>query len=112
MSSYIEFSDDEKRRANQADLYEFLTRRGERLKRSGSEWVWRGGSDKVTIRGNSWFHVYDHEGGGAVRFVQRFFDCDYPEAIQMLLDENCGSFIPAQGGEKGADAQWKVVYQP
>ncbi len=53
----------------------------ETLKRSGSEYEWKDGSAKVTVRGNLWFHQYDHEGGDAIDFVRRFYDKSYPEAM-------------------------------
>ncbi|MDD4492822.1 MAG: DUF3991 and toprim domain-containing protein [Eubacteriales bacterium] len=100
MSSYIHFTDAQKELANRTDLYEFLNRRGEKLKRSGSEWEWKYGDAKITIRGNEWYHHYDRVGGGAVDFVKRFFDADYPQAVQMLLGENCGTVLQPENIQK------------
>lgn len=62
MSSYIHFSEEEKEKARNTDLVSFLKHRGEKLKRSGSEYEWKSDSGKVTIRGNLWFHQYEREG--------------------------------------------------
>ena len=56
MSSYIHFTEEQKEQARQTDLCDPLQRQGEKLKRSGREYEWRDGSQKVTIRGNLWFH--------------------------------------------------------
>ena len=66
MSSYIHFTEEQKTQARQTDLVDLLQRQGEKLKRSGSEYEWRDGSQKVTIRGNLWFHQYERVGGDAV----------------------------------------------
>lgn len=58
------------------------------LKRSGSEFEWRDGSGKVTIRGNEWYHQYEKVGGDAISFVRRFYDKTFPEAMDFLLGEN------------------------
>lgn len=47
------------RKNRRTDLSEFLGRRGEKLKRSGSEWEWKYGDAKITIRSNEWYHHYD-----------------------------------------------------
>ena len=91
MSTYIHFTEAQKERAKSTDLLSFLQSRGEMLKRSGSEYEWRDGNAKVTIRDNKWFHHYDNEGGTAVDFVRRFFNVDFPEAMQILLGENYGT---------------------
>ena len=100
MSSYIYFTDEQKERASGTDLVEFLSRRGEKLKRSGSEWEWKYGDAKITIRGNEWYHHYDRVGGGAIDFVKRFFDADYAQAVQMLLNGNCGTVIQPENIQK------------
>ena len=54
-TKYIHFTDEQKEQARRTDLADLLRSQGEALKRSGSEYEWRDGSQKVTIRGNLWF---------------------------------------------------------
>lgn len=91
MAHYIHFTDEQKALARQTDLCDLLRRQGEKLKRSGSEYEWRDGSQKVTIRGNLWFHQYERTGGDAVDFVQRYFHKSFPEAMEYLLGCGCGT---------------------
>ena len=70
-TQYIHFTEEQKQTARQTDIAELLRRQGQTLKRSGSEYEWKNGSAKVTVRGNLWFHQYDHEGGDAIDFVRR-----------------------------------------
>lgn len=55
------------------------------MRRSGSEYEWRDGAQKVTIRGNLWFNQYERVGGDAVDFVRRYYGMDYPGAVAYLL---------------------------
>lgn len=96
MSSYIYFTEEERERARTADLVELLKSQGETLKRSGSEFEWLDGTQKVTIRGNLWFHQYERVGGDAVGFVRKFYNKEYSEAVQFLLDGKCGTIIRAK----------------
>ena len=84
-TKYVHFTDEQKEQARQTDLCELLRSQGETLKRSGTEYEWKDGSQKVTIRGNLWFHQYDRQGGDAIDFVRRFYHKDYPEAVSYLL---------------------------
>lgn len=88
-TQYIHFTEEQKQTARQTDIAELLRRQGQTLKRSGSEYEWKDGSAKVTVRGNLWFHQYDHEGGDAIDFVRRFMGKSYPEAVEFLLS-GCG----------------------
>lgn len=87
---YIHFTEEQKQAARETDLAAFLQRRGEGLKPSGSEYEWRDGAQKVTIRGNVWFHQYERVGGDAIDFVRRFYSLDYPGAVELLLDGRSG----------------------
>ena len=87
---YIHFTEAQKLAARETDLVAFLQHRGEELKRSGSEYEWRDGAQKVTIRGNVWFHQYERVGGDAIDFVRRFYGMDYPQAVELLLDGHAG----------------------
>ena len=93
---YVHFTDEQKLAARETDLVAFLQRRGEELKRSGSEYEWRDGAQKVTIRGNVWFHQYERVGGDAIDFVRRFYGMDYPQAVELLLDGHAGFERPTQ----------------
>lgn len=84
-TQYIHFTDAQKEQARQTDLVSLLKSQGETVKRSGKEYQWRDGSEKVTVRGNLWFHQYDRDGGDAIDFVRRFYNKSYPEAVEYLL---------------------------
>ena len=86
---YIHFTEEQKLRASEVDLVEFLRHQGEKLIRSGPEY--RLDSDhSVTIRGNGWYDHATGQGGGPISFVQQFYNLSYPEAVTCLL-----------GGEQG-----------
>ncbi len=89
MSEYISFTQEERDRAHHTDLTALLHSQGEVLKRSGTEYEWRVGGQKVTIRGHLWYHQYEQVGGDAVGFVCRFYGKSYPEALQFLLSQEC-----------------------
>ena len=82
---YIHFTEEQKQAARQIDIAGLLHSQGETLKRSGGEYEWRDGSQKVTIRGNLWFHQYDRQGGDTIDFVRRYYNKSYPEAVEYLL---------------------------
>ena len=89
-TEYIHFTTEQREAARQTDLVALLQSQGERLKRSGKEYVWRDGSEKVTVRGNLWFHQYERIGGDSVDFVRRFYNMDFPQAVNFLLGNNGG----------------------
>lgn len=91
---YIHFTDEQKLRANNVDLPEFLRRQGEKLIPSGRD-KRLAADHSITVRGNQWFDHASEQGGGAISFVQNFYGLTYPEAVVRLL-----------GGEQG------VVYEP
>ena len=102
ISTYIHFTKEQREQARRTDLANFLISHGEKVKKSGSEYEWLDGSQKVTIRGHLWYHQYEQKGGDAVDFVRRFYNKDYAEAVEMLLN-NCGGQIitsPPTGKER------------
>ena len=92
ISTYIHFTKEQREQARRTDLANFLISQGEKVKKSGSEYEWLDGLQKVTIRGHLWYHQYEQKGGDAVDFVRRFYNKDYAEAVEMLLN-NCGGQI-------------------
>lgn len=59
ISTYINFTKEEREQARRTDLAKFLINQGEKVKKSGSEFEWLDGSQKVTIRGHLWYHQYE-----------------------------------------------------
>ena len=100
MSKYIHFTEEQKEQARRTDLVSFLRSRGEKLKRSGSEYEWKAGGEKVTVRGNIWYHQYEREGGDAIDFVRRFYNMDFPEAVSTLLAEQGIVVMPQEETKK------------
>lgn len=98
--SYMKFSDQQKAQAHQTDIVSLLKSQGETVKKSGSEYEWKDGSRKVTIRGNLWYHQYDRVGGDAINFVRRFYNKNYPEAVEFLLGGCDGTLVTAPPIEK------------
>ena len=56
-TKYIHFTEQQKEQARQTDIAQMLRSQGETLRRSGSEYEWREGSEKVTVRGNLCFII-------------------------------------------------------
>ena len=89
---YIPFTDEQKVMANSVDLAEFLRMRGEKLERVGREHklIYYDGSgkhDSITLRGSTWFDHKNQVGGGAIKFMQEFYDMDFQTAVQELLGQ-------------------------
>ena len=84
MAGYIYFTEEQKQRANQVDLEDFLSRQGEKLLRSGREK--RLSSDhSITVRGNRWYDHATERGGYPIDFVKMFYGQSFPDAVTMLL---------------------------
>ena len=103
--AYIHYSEQQKEQARRTDLCELLRSQGEQLKRSGSEYEWRDGSEKVTIRGNLWFHQYEQRGGDAIDFVRRYYNKSYPEAMEYLLGGANGTLVMAEAIPRKENAE-------
>lgn len=87
---YIPFTEEQKVIANSVDLEHFLRMRGEKLERVGreSKLIYYDGSgkhDSITIRGSTWFDHKNQTGGGAIKFMQEFYDMKFADAVQELL---------------------------
>ena len=89
---YIPFTDEQKVLANSVDLEQFLRMRGEKLERVGREhkliyYDGSGGHDSITLRGSTWFDHKNQVGGGAIKFMQEFYDMDFQTAVHELLGQ-------------------------
>lgn len=91
MGNYIPFTEEQREEARRTDLAAFLRQCGEEVQKSGSECMWLDHGQKVTIRGNLWFHQYEQVGGDAIDFACRFYHMDYPEAVQLMLSMGVGT---------------------
>ena len=89
---YIPFTDEQKILANSVDLEQFLRMRGEKLERVGREhkliyYDGYGKHDSITIHGSTWFDHKNQVGGGAIKFMQEFYNMDFQTAVQELLGQ-------------------------
>lgn len=100
MSKYINFTKEQREQARRTDLANFLISQGEKVKKSGSEYEWLDGSQKVTIRGHLWYHQYEQKGGDAIDSIRKFYNKDYAEAVQMLLSNYGGQIVNLQTTER------------
>lgn len=104
---YIPFTDEQKQLANSVNLAEYLRVRGEKLERVGREhkliyYDSSGKHDSITIRGSKWFDHKNQTGGGAIKFMQEFYDMDFQTAVQELLGR---SISPLSNSPPKSDKQ-------
>ena len=95
---YINFSDEDLYRANNADLVKFLESHGERVKRVGAtfQYIYKdaaGTHDSVTISGGKWYDHKNQRGGYAVKFLHEFLGFSFQDSVLELLGGNCSSQI-------------------
>ena len=93
---YINFSEDDIYRANNADLVSYLGGCGGRVKRVGStyQYIYTDGSgthDSVTISGGKWYDHKNQRGGYAVKFLQEFLGFSFQDAVVELLGGHCSA---------------------
>ena len=90
---YIKFTEEEIQRAGNIDIAELLRAEGETVKPEGSWYAWMDGTEKVSIKANTFFHQYERKGGNAIDFVRRFMNKTFPEAVQYLLGNGAGQIV-------------------
>ncbi len=110
MGQYIPFTEEQKLRAGEVDLEDFLLRRGEKLLVSGREK--RLASDhSITVRGNEWYDHAAERGGGPVSFVQNYYGLSYPEAVSLLLGSEAGQIYPPAQERKEQPPKASVTWR-
>ena len=93
---YINFSEDDLYRANNADLVAYLGGCGGHVKNVGStyRYVYTDGSgthDSVTIHGGKWYDHKNQRGGYAVKFLQEFLGFSFQDSVIELLGGHCSA---------------------
>ena len=81
-----EYTREQIQRADDTDLYIFLSGRGEQFKRCGKEYRWLR-HDSVMINKNEWYRFSQNKGGHAIDFMKEFYDLSFAEAVKELLGE-------------------------
>lgn len=81
-----EYTREQIQRADDTDLYVFLSGRGEQLKRCGKEYRWLR-HDSVMINKNEWYRFSQNKGGHAIDFMKEFYGLSFAEAVKELLGE-------------------------
>lgn len=81
-------SDCDIRLANSQDIACILRGRGERIKRSGKEYIWQSDKGKVSIKGDLWYSHYELTGGHTIDFCQKYFGLSFVEAVSEILGKN------------------------
>ena len=85
MPKFIHYTEQQKEQARMTKIADILRNQGEAVRKSGTEEEWLNGNQKVSIKGNLWYHQYEQIGGNAIDFVQKFMNKSYPEAMDYLL---------------------------
>ena len=81
-----EYTREQLQRADDTDLYVFLSGRGEQFKRCGKEYRWLR-HDSVMINKNEWYRFSQNKGGYAIDFMKEFYGLSFAEAVKELLGE-------------------------
>lgn len=114
MTQYVEFTTEELERANSVLLVDFMSRRGERLVKSGREyrWVYVDGSgkhDSITVRDNEWYDHKNQIGGKSIDFLRQKLGFSFKEAVQELIGTNAGA-VPFSLPQPATSAKPKAEF--
>ncbi|QNK41570.1 DUF3991 and toprim domain-containing protein [Caproicibacter fermentans] len=89
MSSYVPFTQEEIDRAAHTSIKSILEAKGEKVLRSGSEWMWE---DNHSVKFRD-YYFYDHntgDKGTAIDFLCLFFDMRFQDAVTTLIHKDYG----------------------
>lgn len=99
-----EYTREQIQRADDTDLYVFLSGRGEQFKRCGKEYRWLR-HDSVMINKNEWYRFSQNKGGHAIDFMKEFYGLSFAEAVKELLGEEGVGETNRRTGKEDAGRQ-------
>ena len=99
-----EYTREQIQRADDTDLYVFLSGRGESFKRCGKEYRWLR-HDSVMINKNEWYRFSQNKGGHAIDFMKEFYGFSFAEAVKELLGEEGAGETNRRTGKEDAGRQ-------
>ena len=99
-----EYTREQIQRADDTDLYVFLSGRGEQFKRCGKEYRWLR-HDSVMINKNEWYRFSQNKGGHAIDFMKEFYGLSFAEAVKELLGEEGAGETNRRTGKEDAGRQ-------
>lgn len=99
-----EYTREQIQRADDTDLYVFLSGRGEQFKRCGKEYRWLR-HDSVMINKNEWYRFSQNKGGYAIDFMKEFYGLSFAEAVKELLGEEGVGETNRRTGKEDAGRQ-------
>lgn len=93
MSKYVDFTQEQLDRAAHTDIKSFLEAKGEKVLKSGNEYMWAA-NHSVKIRGHIFYDHSTGDTGTAINFLCDFFYMDFPGAVFTLLgDDYAGKLL-------------------
>ena len=99
-----EYTREQIQRADDTDLYVFLSGRGEQFKRCGKEYRWLR-HDSVMINKSEWYRFSQNKGGHAIDFMKEFYGFSFAEAVKELLGEEGAGETNRRTGKEDAGRQ-------
>lgn len=99
-----EYTREQIQRADDTDLYVFLSGRGEQFKRCGKEYRWLR-HDSVMINKNEWYRFSQNKGAHAIDFMKEFYGFSFAEAVKELLGEEGAGETNRRTGKEDAGRQ-------
>ena len=99
-----EYTREQIQRADDTDLYVFLSGRGEQFKRCGKEYRWLR-HDSVMINKNEWYRFSQNKGSHAIDFMKEFYGLSFAEAVKELLGEEGVGETNRRTGKEDAGRQ-------
>ena len=99
-----EYTREQIQRADDTDLYVFLSGRGEQFKRCGKEYRWLR-HESVMINKNEWYRFSQNKGGHAIDFMKEFYGLSFAEAVKELLGEEGVGETNRRTGKEDAGRQ-------
>lgn len=88
MSHYVNFTKEQLYKAAHTDIKSWLEAKGEKVLKSGNEWMWAA-DHSVKIRGHLFYdHNNPDDKGTAINFLCTYYDMNFQDAVYTLLGDD------------------------